>query len=268
MDQNSHHTSTHRRTLRDVIVPVIDLKDGRVVRAQGGDRSRYAPWHSPLQPDADPETLARVLRESWGFRQLYVADLDAIKTGRAAIPTLSRMLDPASHVWIDAGLRTAADAAALASLGPLSIVAATETLAGPDELARLVATHGPGRVVLSLDLRQGRAIVAHASGWPSTEIPAILASAQAAGVRRILVLNLDRVGTGHGAGTTHRLARLSSTAPELEWNLGGGISTRQEVQTLLELNFAHILIATALHEGTLGLEDPHDAGFDHSANAD
>ncbi len=63
------------------IIPAIDLKDGCVVHARGGDRRRYRPLELPLFPSAQPlDVIARLLDGAAPGPPdtVYVADLDAI----------------------------------------------------------------------------------------------------------------------------------------------------------------------------------------------
>ena len=60
------------------ILPVIDLKGGIVVRGVAGQRDQYRPVESCFTADAQPASVAMGLTERFCFRQVYVADLDAI----------------------------------------------------------------------------------------------------------------------------------------------------------------------------------------------
>jgi len=60
------------------VIPVLDLRGGRVVRARRGERSSYAPIETPLAKGSAPDAVARGLVEAWPAAILYVADLDAI----------------------------------------------------------------------------------------------------------------------------------------------------------------------------------------------
>ena len=65
------------------IIPVIDLRNGRAVRGQSGDRARYRPVQSRLAGDAarnlsDPLSLLAAYRETLRPGIVYVADLDRI----------------------------------------------------------------------------------------------------------------------------------------------------------------------------------------------
>ena len=93
------------------IIPVLDLKDGTVVRAQMGERDRYRPIETPLAPGGDPVDVARGLLSVHPFQTLYIADLDAIE-GRGdnelAIGRLRQAL-PRMSLWVDNGIADPAD---------------------------------------------------------------------------------------------------------------------------------------------------------------
>ena len=65
-----------------------------------------------------------------------------------------------ARVMVDAGVSEPERARALLELGAQRVIVGTETLTGPDALDRLLAELPDGAVVLSVDLRDGRAAVA------------------------------------------------------------------------------------------------------------
>ena len=75
------------------VIPVIDIRNGEVVHAQGGRRDMYRPIQTPLSATSAPADVAAGLLRLAPFRQLYIADLDAIE-GReangAAIKSIAR----------------------------------------------------------------------------------------------------------------------------------------------------------------------------------
>ncbi len=75
----------------------------------------------------------------------------------------------------------------------------------------------------------------------------LLAAAQDRGVRTVILLVLDRVGTGTGV-PIDRLRRLRRALPGLELLVGGGIASIDELRRLREEGFDGALLATALHE--------------------
>jgi phosphoribosylformimino-5-aminoimidazole carboxamide ribotide isomerase len=236
------------------IVPVIDLKDGRAVHAVGGHRVQYQPLQSVWQASPHPFPLARALRDGLGLNALYLADLDAI-AGRPPNVALYRQLAGLGlDLWIDAGLRDARSAAPLLDLGPcnLSAVAGLESVKGPADLGGIVASLGPDRTIFSLDLFDGRPRVRPNADW-MTEAPIEIARrAIAEGARRLIVLDLARVGTGRGTGTDRLLTEIRHVHPQVEIIDGGVTAGTGEIINLREAGAAAVLIGSAIHDGRIG----------------
>jgi uncharacterized protein related to proFAR isomerase len=220
------------------IIPVLDLMGGSVVRARSGDRARYPPIVTPLAPSSDPLEVARGLLRIAGFGRFYVADLDAIAhTGdhRAVLGRLRSELD--LELWVDAGI---ADPAAardwLASgLGALVIGSEAQRDAG---LARRLC--GDPRVVLSLDFRGDDflgppALLAEPDAWPD----------------RVIVMTLARVGSGAGPDLA-RIAAIRRLAGSRKIYAAGGVRGGADLAALARTGVAGGLVASCLHDGTLG----------------
>ncbi len=150
------------------------------------------------------------------------------------------------RIWVDAGLRQAQQGQRLAAAGVQSVVAGLETVAGPEVLEQLVDRLGR-RVVFSLDLRAGEALGA----WGQREPWDIALNALRRGVRRLLVLDLARVGQGQGTGTEELCARLAAAYPDVEIAAGGGVRGRADLVRLRAAGVSAVLVASALHDGRL-----------------
>src|SRR5690242_13579263 len=88
------------------IVPVVDLKGGRVVRARMGRRRDYQPIHTPLSRTSDPLDVVRGLLSVHPFRSLYIADLDAIEGsgGNSTVLLELRHAFAPMTLWVDNGI--------------------------------------------------------------------------------------------------------------------------------------------------------------------
>jgi phosphoribosylformimino-5-aminoimidazole carboxamide ribotide isomerase len=233
--------------------PVIDLMHGQVVHGVAGRRHSYQPIRSSLTPATDPLAIADAFRAHFGLTCLYLADLDAISGAAPALATYAALQSAGFHLLIDAGLRTASDAQPLLDAGVAGVVAGLETLASPEELDELVRLAGAARAVFSLDLKNGQPLAA--GTWSVMEPSKIAARAIALGVRRVLVLDLARVGTNAGPGTEAFCKQLKECFPDVELLAGGGVRGREDLQLLRLNGIDGVLVASALHEGRLCRED-------------
>jgi phosphoribosylformimino-5-aminoimidazole carboxamide ribotide isomerase len=232
------------------ILPVLDVRNGQVVRGVAGRRAEYRPIVSRLVDSAEPLAVARALRAHLGCQELYLADLDAIAGAPPALALYGELQAEGFRLWVDAGLRSAADAEPLRTAGVASVIAGLETLAGPALLEQLCRELGLQRLVFSLDLKEGQPLGAP-EYWPATDGWGIAQLALAAGVRRLLVLDLAHVGIGSGVGTEALCAQLYRHDPALQLVAGGGVRGPEDVRRLYAHGVQYVLVASALHDGRI-----------------
>jgi phosphoribosylformimino-5-aminoimidazole carboxamide ribotide isomerase len=237
------------------VIPVLDVKAGRAVHAVGGRRDHYAPVRSVLHASPDPVALARAFRDRLGLRRLYLADLDAIAGAPPDLALYRSIQSPGVDLWVDAGLRNVRSARALLSAGVSTVVVGLETTGGPSALTAILHEVDPRRVVFSLDLRDGRPVTAPGSDWPVSDPIGLASCAISSGLRRVILLDLSRVGRGQGVGTLPLAERLSAEHPGLEITVGGGIAGSQDLRQLEGTVVSSVLLASALHDGRISVQD-------------
>ena len=231
------------------ILPVLDIMDGQVVRGIGGRRQEYRPVLSKLTASGRPVDVARAFCDTFGFRELYLADLDAIAGGPPALAVYAEVQALGFDLWVDAGIREASMAEPLAHVGVQRIVIGLETAAA-GAVADACREWGGQRVVFSLDLKDGRPL-----GNPAADAWLIAERAIADGVRSLIVLDLARVGMDHGVGTESLCGRLAAAYPDVEVVAGGGVRDIGGLKRLKDLGVRAVLVASALHDGRLRPED-------------
>ena len=234
------------------VIPVIDLLQGQVVRAAGGRRHEYRPLISKLAVDARPATVAQAL-SGLGIPLAYVADLDAIQGSDPAWPIYETLLEAGLQLWVDAGLADMGRLRALAEFNraaPLAgIIAGLESLPSWDLLRTMHDLLGPERLIFSLDLKAGCPLTL----WPEPlpEAEEFAAQAVACGVRRMIVLDLARVGSAAGAGSLDLCRAIHGRWPEVQLISGGGIRSNADLQALADAGCTAALVGSALHDGEL-----------------
>ncbi len=237
------------------ILPVLDLKGGLVVRGVAGRRHEYQPVRSCLTASAGPLEVAEAFRQHFGLTELYLADLDAIAGQPPAVALYAALRQRGFRLWVDAGLRSEAEAGPLAGAGVDVLIAGLETLAGPEALTALCQRFGRERIVFSLDLHGGRPLVRGQETWGSDEPRTVAEHALACGARRLLILDLARVGVNTGTGTEELCAWLTGRYPDVEVTAGGGVRGLDDLRQLQRCGVHAVLVASALHDGRLGRRD-------------
>lgn len=220
------------------IVPVIDIRNGVVVRAVAGDRQNYRPLVSPLSGSSEPRAVVAGLRATYRFNALYVADLDAIEgrpTNDAIIEALTGA-QPDLRLWIDAGVGSADGIAERLTHSTMDLVIGSESFA---DIGALASLRDEPRAILSLDFRGDDFIGApellvQNELWPS----------------RVIVMTLARVGLGRGPDFA-RLSEIVARAGKRQVYAAGGVRNAADLARLEAMGVAGALVASALHDGLL-----------------
>lgn len=228
------------------LIPVIDLLGGQVVRGIRGDRQAYRPILSALCNSSAPLVVGRILCDHCAARQLYVADLDALMGGAVQIALLRELLQglPAvDELWVDGGFADAAAAAAvIGALGPdgrrIVPVFGSESLHSRAALAACFDRSSAvgARAVLSLDRRDGQRLD-----------PAGCWDAPALWPQRVIVMTLERVGSGAGPDL-QTLQDVLAQAPTTTLVGAGGLRSPADLARAAEAGAAAWLVASALHD--------------------
>lgn len=242
------------------ILPVIDLLGGTVVRGVGGRRAEYRPIMSTLSDDPSPPSVARAFHEKLGCDDCYVADLDAIAGRNPSVAAYEEIVAAGLQPWIDAGTGDVAKAAPLArwleQQAPQGrLVVGLESLKEMSTLSELVEVVGSDRIVFSLDLKAGKPLTANAAIGTQSPLE-IAAAAVEAGIGSLIMLDLTAVGMNDGVPTLELCHALRERFPQLELISGGGVRSQADLQSLEAAGCNRALVASALHEGIVGILRP------------
>jgi phosphoribosylformimino-5-aminoimidazole carboxamide ribotide isomerase len=226
-----------------ILVPAIDILEGATVRLARGsfdDRQEY---------DADP--LEAALRwQAAGARALHVVDLDGARAGKPANLEHVRRIAEATELLIQVGggLRDLEAIEQVVRAGAHRVVLGTAAFTDLDLLDAAVGRLG-ARLVVSLDVRQGRLAT---RGWTAElEVPVeeAIARLRDRGVRRFVYSSIDRDGLL--AGPDLEAARRVASAVRGAFLYSGGISSLEDLRALAALrqvNLSGVIVGKALYE--------------------
>ena len=241
------------------VIPVIDLKDGQVVRGIGGQRAEYRAVQSQLVTSASAGPVAKALCSVVQHQHLYIADLDAIAGAAPDWNAYDQVMTSGAEIFIDTGVATPDEAKALIEFADrqsarASIVVALESSFSPDDLADIFARIGVGRAIFSLDLKHGLALTS-AVAWKGNSVLDIAACATEIGFERMIVLDIAAVGIDQGPQVLDLCRAIRAADPNLELISGGGVRSVDDLRSFHEAGCDGILVASALHDGKLTRSD-------------
>jgi phosphoribosylformimino-5-aminoimidazole carboxamide ribotide isomerase len=235
------------------LICAIDLLAGGAVRLVQGDYDRR------ILADATAADLARRFALA-GCRRLHVIDLEGARAGAprelalaAEVVRAARAVAPDVVVELGGGLRTEADVYA-------ALDVADEALLGTAAIEdagflRVVAQRHPGRIGVSVDLRDGRPAL---EGWSRTaddDADGLVARLLDAGASRVTITETARDGTLAGPGLD-TVMRLRAAFPDAILVAAGGIGSLDDLRALEEIGIDGAVVGLALLTGAV---DPREA---------
>ncbi len=239
------------------IIPVIDVMGGVVVRAIGGRRTQYRPIQSRLTSATDLRSVSASLLPFATERMLYIADLDAITGTGNHFQSIHDVADEFDcQLLVDCGVRTVADFDRLPHHLRIHPVLGSETLEDP-EVAGMGQDY-EGRCVFSVDLMNGD-LLGNWEQWHEYNVTQPRAVAQMAyagwclsGAGAVILLDLASVGERNGPGAEQYCAEVRERLPKhVKLIVGGGVRNWDDIGRLENLGADGVLVASALHDGSL-----------------
>jgi len=226
-----------------ILYPAIDIRGGRAVRLLQGDYGRETAY------DADPADAA--LRWAGeGAEFLHVVDLDGAKAGVPRnLETVRRIAAAVDcPIQVGGGLRDADAVTAALEAGAARVVLGTAALCEPELLVSMLEAHG-GRIVVSVDARDGRVALA---GWTEAgkeDVTEAVATLSQRGVARFLCTAIEVDGTmeGPALGELKRVA----AATEAALIASGGVGSLADLEALareMPANVEGAIVGRALYE--------------------
>jgi phosphoribosylformimino-5-aminoimidazole carboxamide ribotide isomerase len=225
------------------IFPAIDLLEGRAVRLVKGKRETAETVGEPL---ALVERFARA-------PLLHVVDLDGAFAGGPRQHALIGQIAQRHAVQAGGGVRSLDDIDRLLQAGVQRVVVGTAFVENPDLLDAALSRFGAERLVVAVDVKDGRVAVA---GWAGTaaHTPRAFATLLAErGARHVLCTAVHRDGTLEGPDT----AVLDDVSvPGLSIIASGGIGSLDDVRAVRR--FAGVVVGKALYAGRFSLDEALD----------
>ncbi len=233
-----------------VIIPAIDIKDGRCVRLQQGQLGTESVYSD------DPVAVARRW-ESEGAELIHVVDLDGAFSGAPKNQDLVVKIVQSVKIPIQAagGIRTIEDIEQYIKQGVSRIVLGTRVVSDRAFLETACRTF-PGRISVGLDTRAGKVLV---KGWTeAAEQSALDLVNQLDGLGILSIIFTDVQRDGMLKGPNLEAIRELARSVEIPIIASGGISSLEDIRSLLALEssgVAGVIVGKALYTGAVKLNE-------------
>ena len=237
-----------------MIIPALDLIDGKVVRLYQGDYDQKTVYSD------DPQSLYTIYNEQ-GANWLHLVDLDGAKdiTKRQLGVIESLIKNTPAKVQVGGGVRTEADVKGLLDAGAHRVVIGSTAVKEPEMVAGWMEKYGPEHIVLALDINidaEGNKIVA-VSGWQEASgqtIESLLEIYMKVGLKHVLCTDISKDGTLTGSNVD-LYKEMAVAFPSVAWQASGGIGSLDDIADVARSGAQGMIVGRALLEGKFTVEE-------------
>lgn len=233
-----------------IVIPAIDLKEGRCVRLEQGEMHR-----DTVFSDNPAEQVLKW--QQAGAELLHLVDLDGAFAGqpknKAAIEAILKALTIPAQ--LGGGIRDITTIEAYLSLGLSRVIIGTAAQRNP-ELVIEACQKFPGQIVVGIDAKNGMVAV---QGWAEvTDITAVdLAKKfEDCGVSAIIYTDISR--DGMMAGPNLEATKSLAEAISIPVIASGGVSSLKDIENLMAIEASGIsgaITGKAIYTGAIDLAE-------------
>ena len=227
-----------------LIIPAIDIKDGKCVRLTRGDFSQKKIYLD------NPLDMAIIWRKQ-NAKMLHIVDLDAALTGEMVnfekIRDILNNLD--IPVQVGGGIRSVDAVKHYLDIGVGRVVIGSAAVTNPKLIEELLKTYRPSQIVVGIDAENG---VPKIKGWTESsglKDYDLALQMKEMGIERVIYTDITRDGMMQGFGyeSTKKFAEKTG----MKITASGGVTNSGDLKRLDELKSCgvdSVIIGKALYE--------------------
>ena len=231
-----------------LIIPAIDIKQGKCVRLQQGNMNLETKYSD------NPFEIA-LKWESSGAELIHIVDLDGAFSKKIINHEIIKHIAQNTNtpIQVGGGIRNEDTVKMYFDLGVDRIIIGSEALYNPDFVIEICKKY-PGKIVVGIDAKDGMVAV---EGWSEvSDVKAVdlARKYESKGVAAIIFTDIRRDGmqTGPNIEATNQLAQ----AVDIPVIASGGVSSIKDIKELLKYKeIFGVVTGRALYEGKLDLKE-------------
>ncbi len=229
-----------------IIFPAIDILDGQCVRLIQGDYNREKVYSN------SPVDMAKQWEEK-GAEFIHIVDLNGAKTGesinKAVIIEIANTVS--IPIQVGGGIRSIDTIEAYLKNGVNRVIIGTAAINDQAFLQESVKRFGE-QIVVSIDAKNGFVAT---DGWTDTsDVSALelIKKLEEVGVKTIVYTDIAKDGMLQGPNLTEQ--QTINEATKMDVIASGGVTTKEDIANLQNLNMYGAIIGKALYDGKLEFE--------------
>jgi phosphoribosylformimino-5-aminoimidazole carboxamide ribotide isomerase len=235
-----------------VIIPAIDVIDGKAVRLTKGDYNQKKIYSE------DPLEMAKMF-EGAGIQRLHLVDLDGAKQKRIVNHKVLESIASHTKLQIDfgGGIQSDHDIQLAFNSGAMQVTGGSIAVKNPMLFESWLNKFGPERIILGADVLDGKIAI---SGWQEDSdwvLDDFLKAYTAKGIRYVISTDVSKDGALAGPAVG-MYVNMVEKFPGLEIIASGGVSEMKDIVELDKLPLYGVIVGKAIYENRISLKEIED----------
>ena len=235
--------------MKTIIIPAIDLIDGRCVRLTQGD------YDQKKEYSADPLDMAKQY-EDCGVSRLHIVDLDGAKAKQPCnLRTLEKIASGTSlDIEWGGGIKDSVSLRSALDAGAGRIICGSVAVDNRQEFLSWLSEFGSSKIILGADVRDGK-VATH--GWlkdSGLTLAELMDWYVPAGLTQMICTDISKDGMLQGPDFEFYVD-LKRAFPTVDVTLSGGISCMADIEKAAELGLHSVIVGKAIYEGRISFKE-------------
>lgn len=235
--------------MKTIIIPAIDLIDGRCVRLTQGD------YDQKKEYSADPLDMAKQY-EDCGVSRLHIVDLDGAKAKQPCnLRTLEKIASGTSlDIEWGGGIKDSVSLRSALDAGAGRIICGSVAVDNRQEFLTWLSEFGSSKIILGADVRDGK-VATH--GWlkdSGLTLAELMDWYVPAGLTQMICTDISKDGMLQGPDFEFYVD-LKRAFPTVDVTLSGGISCMADIEKAAQLGLHSVIVGKAIYEGRISLKE-------------
>lgn len=232
-----------------IIIPAIDIIDGKAVRLTKGDYQQKKVYNE------NPLEVAKLF-EGAGIERLHLVDLDGAKQKKITNQKVLESIASKTNLQIDfgGGVQSDYDIQLAFDSGAHQVTGGSVAVKNAELFEGWLQKYGAQRIILGADVLNGKIAI---SGWQedsSWELDAFLEKYIAKSIKYVISTDVSKDGVLAGPATDF-YEDMSSKFPSIEIIASGGVAEMQDIHELDKLPLHGVIVGKAIYENRISLKE-------------
>ena len=231
-----------------IIIPAIDIIDGKCVRLTKGDYAQKTTYNE------NPVEVAQEF-EAAGFSHLHLVDLDGAKSGHIVNQQVLKNITTQTSLKVDfgGGVKTNQDIQLAFESGAQQITGGSIAAKNPAIMSEWIQKYGAEKIILGADVHDKKIAV---GGWLETtslDLFDFLRDYRAKGIEYVICTDISKDGLLQGS-SNELYQEIMEEFPGIKLVASGGVTDESDLKELQRIGVYGAIVGKAIYEGRINLE--------------